>query len=173
MALMYLKSMVSIRTVIKLSNPEWRLGGGIEIDYLRSVFNLCKSLNSFGFPYETGKLDQVTGPTDRDVLLFATLRYVQIILYLTDSPPNSPAPTNNCSYQLFDLVSDKYVENATAVYSSTDKILELSNVEEDRGYALKIDGEEMAKFVINTAHFNDSYTGNITVGGKFARNITG
>ena len=77
----------------------------------------------------------------------------------------------DCSYQVFDLISDEYVEIATAKYSSRKKILELSNVEEDRGYALKIDGEEMAKFVINTAHFNDSYTGNITVGGKFARNI--
>ena len=56
------------------------IGGGIEIDYLRSVFNLCKSLNSFGFPYETGKLDQVADATNRDVLLFVTLRYVQIIL---------------------------------------------------------------------------------------------
>ena len=62
MALMYLESMVRIRAIIKFSNP----GGD--------------SLNSFGSPYETGKLDQVTGATNRDVLLFETLPYVQIIL---------------------------------------------------------------------------------------------
>ena len=129
-------------------------------------------MNSFGSPYETGKLDQEPDATNRYVLIFATLRYVQIILYLTDSPPNSPAPTNNCSYQLFDLVSDKYVENATAIYSSTDKILKLSNVEEDGGYALKIGEEEMSRFVISTSNFDEKYERKILVCDELPRNIS-
>ena len=106
------------------------------------------------------------------MLLFETLPYVQIILYLTDRPPNYPAPKEDCSYQLFDLISDAYVENATAKYSSTDKRLELSNVKEDRGYALKIDGEEMSKFVVSTAHFIENYERNILIGEELPRNIS-
>ena len=73
---------------------------------------------------------------------------------------------------MFDLISDAHVENATAKYSSTDKILELSNVEEDRGYALKIDGEEMFKFVVSTAHFIENYERNILIGEELPRNVS-
>ena len=72
---------------------------------------------------------------------------------------------------MFDIISDAYVENATAKYSSTDKILEVSNVEEDRGYALKIDGEEMFKFVVITTHFDEKYEREIFVGDELPRNI--
>ena len=64
---------------------------------------------------------------------------------------------------MFDLISDAYVENTTAKYSSTDKILELSNIEKNRGYALKIDEEEMFRFVISTSHFYEKYERNIFV----------
>ena len=84
-------------------------------------------------------------------------------ILLTDKP-NYPAPTEDCTYQVFDLISDAFVENAIAKYSSKDKILELSNVEKDRGYALKIGGEEMGKFVMNTAHFDEKYDRHIIVG---------
>ena len=56
------------------------------------------------------------------------------------------------------------LENATAIYSSIDKILKVSNVEEDRGYALKIDGNEMSKFVPSTENFNDLDTRHFAVG---------
>ena len=68
------------------------------------------------------------------------------------------------------------LENATAIYSSIDKILKVSNVEEDRGYALKIDGNEMSKFVPSTENFNYLDTRNITVGDNnydYGENITG
>ena len=45
-----------------------------------------------------------------------------------------------------------------------DKILELSNVKKYRGYALKIDGEVMSTFVVNTAHFDEKYDRTIIVG---------
>ena len=69
---------------------------------------------------------------------------------------------------MFDLISDAYVENATAKYSSTDKILELSNVEKDRGYALKIDEEEMFRFVISTSHFIENYEKTILITNNYA-----
>ena len=55
---------------------------------------------------------------------------------------------------------------------SEDKILELSNVEKYRGYALKIDGEEMSKFVINTKHFDEKYDRTIIVGDTKPKNIS-
>ena len=76
---------------------------------------------------------------------------------------------------MFDLISDTFVENAKAKYSSTDKILELSNVVKDRAYALKKDGAEMKKFVISIAHFDEKYDKNITVGNpmnELSRNIS-
>ena len=62
---------------------------------------------------------------------------------------------------------------------SEDKRLELYNAEKDRGYALKIDGEDirledMFKFVVSTEHFNENYDRNIIVGdeGELPRNIS-
>ena len=73
---------------------------------------------------------------------------------------------------MFDLISDAYVENATAIYSSRDKILELSNVEKDRGYSLRIDEEEMFRIVISTTHFDEKYEREIFVGDELPRNVS-
>ena len=46
------------------------------------------------------------------------LTYILTIYVLTDKLPNYPAPKYNCSYQLFDLISDAYVENGELVKTS-------------------------------------------------------
>ena len=56
------------------------------------------------------------------------------------------------------------LETGIAIYSSIDKILKVSNAEENRGYALKKDGNEMSKFVTSTENSNYLDTRNITVG---------
>ena len=57
-------------------------------------------------------------------------------------------------------------------YFSEEKILKLSNVKKDRVYALKKDGEEMTKFVMNTKHFNEKYYRTIIVGDTKPKNIS-
>ena len=44
-------------------------------------------------------------------------KYYNIKFLLTDKG-NYPAPTKDCTYQLFDLISEVFVENAIAKYSS-------------------------------------------------------
>ena len=73
---------------------------------------------------------------------------------------------------MFDLISDAYVESATAIYSSRDKILELSNVEKDRGYALKKEGNEMYKFVVSTTLFDEKYEREIFVDDASTTNVS-
>ena len=57
---------------------------------------------------------------------------------------------------------------------SEDKRLELYNAKKDRGYALKIDGEDIFKFVVSTSNFEENYDRNIIVGdeGELPRNIS-
>ena len=55
---------------------------------------------------------------------------------------------------------------------SGEKILEVFNVEKDRGYALKIDGEDNFKFVVSTSHFEEKYDRNISVGDELPRNVS-
>ena len=56
-------------------------------------------------------------------------------------------------YDIFDEFGDKHEENA--IYNAERKILKVGNVSSEKGYILKISGEEMTKLYLTTSNINN------------------
>jgi len=59
-----------------------------------------------------------------------------------------PAPSEDCKYEVFDMLKNNQVENNSyAIYNSSQNVLELINVETETPYILKQDGKNMSKLI--------------------------
>ena len=65
-------------------------------------------------------------------------------------------PFEDCTYDVYDIFNelrDKHKEYAN--YNAERKILKVGNVSSEKGYILKISGEEMTKLYMTTSNINN------------------
>ena len=81
------------------------------------------------------------------VTLTVPLFYFFFQLFSILDSQHYPAPSENCTYEVFDMLKNELVKNSTAKFYSNQKVLELINVEKEVPYILKQDGKNMSKLV--------------------------
>ena len=70
----------------------------------------------------------------------------------------NPAPKIDCKYEVVDLLTNRTLTEATANYWQSEKSLELTNVKNNSGYSLKINGTEVIKLITEIGNLNKSFT---------------